>query len=296
MTRQSGEHPSGALKRVAPRRSRAKSPAMTFLRGFDGRVWLPVLLGASACQVPGEDWVAATEVTSTSMGNSATSTLTVGGPATMTSATAVASDSDATTETSTSAGGASSTSDGGSTSGSTSDSVAAITTDAGGGSTTASASDTSSTTGTGGTGGVPEGSLIENGDFSAGETGWELEGDGSVNVSDGEYCMTLDSAGTLHLDWPTEFEPASLEAGASYVFSYVVYYSGEEPTVSVKLGQPVDPYNAFAEGEIDASTSPTTFMQAFDVDADDRAGIRFTIEGPSGSEVCIDNVALLRRS
>lgn len=266
---------------------------ISFLR-FGRRLWLPVLLGASACQVPGEDWVDPSQGTSTAGGNTVTSALTVAGPATTTSTATVTSGGDATIDTVTSGGGGSgSTGDGGassdSTSDTTSDNTSDSTTDAGG-STSDSTTATSSTTGTGG---VPEGSLIDNGDFSGGETGWEIEGDASVDVSSGEYCVTLNNAGTVYVDWPTEFEPASLVAGESYVFSYVVYYTGEAPTVSVKLGQPVEPYNAFAEGEIDASTSPATFMQTFDIDGDDTAGIRFTIDGPSGTEVCLDNVALV---
>lgn len=275
---------------------------MISLLTFDRRLWLPLLLGASACQVPGEDWVDPAQDGMTSGGNTMSGTLTVGGPATTTGTAAVTSGGETTTDTATSGGGSGSNGDGGASSDSTtdttddnttSDSTSDSTTDGSGGSTSDSTTDTSSTTGMGGTGGVPEGSLIDNGDFASGETGWEIEGDASVDVSSGEYCMTLNNAGTVYLDWPTEFEPASLAAGESYVFSYVVYYSGEEASVSVKLGQPVEPYNAFAEGEIDASTSPMRFMQTFDVDANDQAGIRFTIDGPSGSEVCIDNVALV---
>jgi len=268
---------------------------MISLLRFDRGLWLPVLLGAVSCQVPGEDWVAATETTSTSVGNTATNA-SVSGPATTTSPASVT-NGDTTTDTSTGGGGSAATGAGGSTSDgsneSTNDGTSDTTGDSSGGSTSDSTSDTTSTSGMGGTGGVPENSLIDNGDFSEGETGWEIEGDGSVDVSSGEYCVTLNNQGTVYVDWPVEFDPASLTGGESYVFSYVVYYSGDEPNVSVKLGQPVDPYNAFAEGEIDASTTPQTFMQAFDIDADDQAGIRFTIDGPGGTEVCIDNVALV---
>ncbi len=269
---------------------------MFSLLRFDRRLWLPLLLGASACQVPGEDWVDPAQTGSTSGGSTVSNTPTAVGPTTVTSA-ATATSGGGTSDGVTSGGGSGSTGGGGasseSTTDTTSDDTSDSTTDAAGGSASDSTTDTSSTTGMGGTGGVPEGSLIDNGDFSAGETGWEIEGDGSVDVSGGEYCITLNNQGTVHLDWPTEFAPASLAAGSSYVFSYVVYYSGEKPTVSVKLGQPVEPYNAFAEGEIDVSTSPAKFMQSFDMDGDDQAGIRFTIDGPSGSEVCIDNVALV---
>lgn len=271
---------------------------MICLLTFDRRLWLPLLLGAAACQTPGEDWVDPAGALGTDTGTTTNGNLTVGGTPATTGTATVTSGGDTTTNTVTGAGGSGSTGDGNttiaSTSASTSDTTSDSTTSASGGSTSDSTSDTSSsTTGTGGTGGVPEDSLIDNGDFSEGERGWEIEGDANVDASGGEYCMTLNNAGTVHLDWPTEFEPASLQSGTSYVFSYVVYYSGDEPSVSVKLGQPVEPYNAFAEGPIDASTSPMKFMQTFDIDSDDRAGIRFTIDGPSGSTVCIDNVALV---
>jgi len=265
----------------------------------DRRLWLPVLLGATACQVPGEDWVAPTESTSTAAGSPVTSSTTGGGSSTTMGTVTMTSGDETTTDTSTSSGGATSTDgDGGSTSDteSTSDATSDTTSDTTGdstGGTTSDTSDTTSTTGNGGTGGVPENSLIENGDFSQGEAGWELEGDAAVDVSSGAYCMTLNNDGTLHLDWPTEFDPASLEGGNSYVFSYVVYYTGDEPTLSVKLGQPVDPYNAFAEGPIEASTDPQKFTQMFDIDANDSAGIRFTIDAQAGTEVCVDNVALV---
>lgn len=274
---------------------------MISLLTFDRRLWLPLLLGASACQTPGEDWVDPAGALGTSAGTTANGNLTADGTPSTTGTATVTSGGDTTTDSATSGGGSSSTGDGGASSDSTSDTssdstsdaTSDSTTNASGGSTSDSTSDTSSTTGMGGTGGVPEGSLIDNGDFSEGERGWEIEGDANVDVSGGEYCMTLNNAGTVYLDWPTEFEPASLQSGTSYVFSYVVYYSGDEPSVSVKLGQPVEPYNAFAEGPIDASTSPMKFMQTFDMDSDDQAGIRFTIDGPSGSKVCVDNVALV---
>lgn len=272
-------------------------------------MWLSVLLGASACQVPGEDWVDPMEATSAAAGSPVT-TMTVGGTPT-TTGPSVTSAGDTTTDTSTSSGdsggtggtGGATTSNGGTTSDtdtdsdsdsdSTSDTTSDTTGGTGGSGGSDTSSDTTSTTSNGGTGGVPENSLIENGDFADGETGWELEGDASVDVSSGAYCMTLNNDGTLHLDWPTGFDPASLEGGLSYVFSYVVYYTGEEPTVSVKLGQPVDPYNAFAEGPVEASTSPQKFTQMFDIDANDQAGIRFSIDAGAGTEVCVDNVALV---
>lgn len=267
---------------------------MISLLRFDRRLLLPVLLGASACRVPGEDWVDPSAGMSTAGGNTANGTPTVGGTETTantaTTAATVTNGGDTTTDTVTSGGGSGSTSDGGATS--TSDDTSDTTTDGSGGSSSASTNDTS-TTGAGGTGGVPEGSLIDNGDFSDGATGWEIEGNATVDASSGEFCMTLNNQGTVHLDWPTEFEPASLMGGTSYVFSYVVYYSGEKPTVNVKLGQPVEPYNAFAEDTVDVTTSPEKFTQTFDMDADDRAGIRFSVDGQSGTKVCIDNVALV---
>jgi hypothetical protein len=187
-----------------------------------------------------------------------------------------------------SGGSTSSTSDGGATS-DTTETTGDATSETGSDST----SDTTGTTGNGGTGGVDPDSLINNGDFADGEEGWEIEGDASVDASSGEYCMTLNNAGTVYLDWPTEFDPARVASGVTYLFSYIVYYSGEAPTVSVKIGQPVEPYNAFAEGEIDVSTSPEEFMHTFTMDADDQAGLRFTVDGPSGTEVCFDNVALV---
>ena len=270
-------------------------------------MWLPVLLGASACQVPGEDWVDPMGASSTVAGSPVTSATTLGGTPTTMGST-VTSDGDTTTDTATSGGDSGgsggSTSNGGATSDtdtdtdtdsdSTSDTSSDTTGDSSGGTGGSdTSSDTTSTTGNGGTGGVPENSLIENGDFADGESGWELEGDASVDVSSGAYCMTLNNAGTLHLDWPAGFDPASLEAGLSYVFSYVVYYTGEEPSVSVKLGQPVEPYNAFAEGPVEASTSPQKFTQMFDIEANDQAGIRFSIDAGAGTEVCVDNVALV---
>ena len=266
---------------------------MCSLLRYDRRLWLPLtMLGVIACRVPGEDWVAATEGPTTSAaGNTVASTVTSGGPATANNTTNATSGGDDSTDTSGSSGGSTSaTSDGG---GATSD----ANTDTTGDATTETSGDASggatSTTTASGTGGVDPDSLIDNGDFSAGEEGWEIDGDASVDVSSGEYCMTLNNSGTVYLDWPTEFDPARVANGVSYVFSYVVYYSGEAPTVSVKIGQPVEPYNAFAEGDIDVSTSPQTFMHTFTVDSDDQAGLRFTVDGPSGTEVCFDNVALV---
>jgi hypothetical protein len=159
--------------------------------------------------------------------------------------------------------------------------------------TESTTTETSTATTGGGTGGVDPESLITNGDFSQGEANWEFSGDGEVDASTGEYCITFNNAGTAYADWPVDDDPATIEASTSYVLSYQAYYSGSNATVSTKIGQPYDPYAAFAEGDISIGTSLETFMHTFSASSDDQAGIRFTVNGEAGVRVCFDNVQLL---
>src|SRR5690606_32687782 len=207
-------------------------------------------VGVLACQEPGEGWVPpSTEGTVTNASGGSTS----GGPATsdVTSSTASTSgaatatggaDGSSSTSSMTSDGGASSTGGSETTGESTSDSTRTTGSETTGSATTGSATTGSATTGGGGD------SLISNGDFSSGEANWSFTGDGTVDTSSGEYCVTSNSGEELQIGWPADEEPASVQSGASYQFSSTDYYSGgTAPTVGVKLGQAQDPYPAFVE-------------------------------------------------
>lgn len=268
---------------------------MTLLLRLHARALLcaaVALLGFIACQEPGADWVEdASTADSSSASNGVTSSVTTsdGSTDTVTSTEG----SNATTDTSSGTGGSGTTTDGGVTNDSTVEATNDSTSGTNVTTATDTTSDTTSTTGSGGTGGGAGDSLIVNGDFSDGETGWEVSGDGSVDVSSGEYCVTLNNAGTVYTDWPSGVDSTTVRGGESYVFSYRLYYSGSAATVSVKIGQPVDPYNAYAEGAAAVTMSPQTFMQSFTMDSDDQVGIRFTIDGDAGTRVCIDDVRLV---
>lgn len=256
------------------------------------RFWL--LVGsamAPACQEPGGDWVttdvdttvgsASTggPITSDAANSTATSTTTAG-------STAEASASDTTgMGGSTGAGAASSASDAaGNTASTTSDTGS-------GGSTSGSSSGGSG--GSGGGGGSSGDSLIPNGDFSSGESGWGFEGNGSVDTSGGEYCVTFSADGTLRVSWPNGVDAASLSSGASYQLGYQVYYSGSAaPSLTAKVGQAFEPYNPFVEESVSVGTAPMPQVHTFSVQSDEQAGVLFTIDGSSGVRVCFDDVVL----
>jgi len=188
----------------------------------------------------------------------------------------------------TSDGGASSTGGSETTGESTSDSTRTTGSETTGSATTGSATTGSATTGGGGD------SLISNGDFSSGEANWSFTGDGTVDTSSGEYCVTSNSGEELQIGWPADVEPASVQSGVSYQFSYTAYYSGgTAPTVGVKVGQAQDPYAAFVEeASISIGSSAMTFTHDFSMDADDAAGILFRVSGAGGTSVCFDDVTL----
>jgi hypothetical protein len=262
---------------------------------------------STACQTPGEDFQ---ESPTTSSGG-ATSNLAVSSTSSTVSSATTGSDSggaDATSDTTSTVDGAAetSTTEGSATSdstdGSATESSASTESSSSGG---AASTDSAATTGGGGGGGNGS-NLIVNGDFSTAEnpcttddSDWFTEG--TLNWSGADeatcgYCVVLDPGQSGQLNWSgNSGAPPTLDGGTSYRFAFDVWSPEGEaiPTVSAKVGQPVDPYTGFLEEDISVSNSQATQSFNFTMTSSDQAGIAFFLSvGDAWGKVCFDNIVI----
>lgn len=162
-----------------------------------------------------------------------------------------------------------------------------------GGSTSAGAPGTGGAPDNAGGSGPEESNIISNGDFSQDTTGWKLEGGGTMTVTDGALCVTLDSADEVLVGWPPEAsEAALLDGGTSYTLSYRAKSSSSDISVAIKVGHAADPWTTLLEESDSVESSWTALSHTFTPEStDDAAGVVFKMSGATG-EVCFDDVVL----
>jgi hypothetical protein len=155
------------------------------------------------------------------------------------------------------------------------------------------------TGGAGGSGGsTSNGSLIPNGDFENGDTGWSYDdtnGFGIGRVLFGRYCVDKEQ-GTIIVGWPANPADAfGVSEGTSYVFSFDASFTGNYvPTVTAKVGQAVGPYAALFETTISIGLDVQHYSYPFTASFSDAAvGVAFSIASAYTTQVCIDNVTLV---
>ncbi|MBN1605817.1 MAG: carbohydrate binding domain-containing protein [Polyangiaceae bacterium] len=145
-----------------------------------------------------------------------------------------------------------------------------------------------------GTGGSSTaGNLVTNGDFSQGSTGWQLEGSGTLAITDGAACVALESADEVFLGWPPDASSAAkLDGGTRYSLSYRAKSSDSKIGVTTKVGHAADPWTTLMEETDTVGSSWGPFSHSFTPESsDDAAGVVFRMSGASG-EVCFDDVVL----
>ncbi len=139
-------------------------------------------------------------------------------------------------------------------------------------------------------------SLITNGDFSDGNTHWDVErsdgfGNLSVDTEDQTLCLSARGQVNAILGWPDEPSRSLVLPGGRYRFSFRVRGSGVR--LWAKVGHAHEPYTVLFEAEwYSEQTGWHEVAHEFTFDGDDAAGIAFTIELNNGSNVCFDAVAL----
>ena len=157
---------------------------------------------------------------------------------------------------------------------------------------------TSATGGSPGTGGNPANNLIGNGDFSDGQTNWNISENTPTNpgVNNGQLCITLTSGtGEVIVGWGSSTTSASLSAGVNYTLSYQASASAGLSEFDVHIGQAVGSFTLDKDlGNDNIGTSLGTITHMFSLtSADSQAGVAFLIKASGGSStVCIDNVSL----
>lgn len=263
-------------------------------------------LASVACRTPGEGWQESTALDSGGASNAAAASTNAGN--TMSAATSVGGaqatgSSDATS----SVDGSSSTADSSATTttdDSTSDDGSTATTSSTTSSGGASSTETSSTDGSSGDNGS---NLIDNGDFSTSddacmvdESDWSTEGNinnftGVDEVTCG-YCIVMEADDSGQLNWSgNSGVPPTLDAATTYRFAFDVWSPEGEttPTLSAKVGQPVEPYDGFLEEDVSVTNSQTTASFTFTMDTSDAVGIAFFVGSPGAwSKICFDNIVI----
>jgi hypothetical protein len=168
---------------------------------------------------------------------------------------------------------------------------------------------TPATGGTPGTGGTPAtggspgtggstsgGNLITNGDFSNGSTNWGIPNGGtsSSGVNNGAFCVTTSGTGSVIVGWGDSSTSFNLMANVGYTLSYQASASMNLSSFEVHIGQVISPYNVdHQENNDKPGNSLQTFTHNFTVTSGDpQTGLAFVFAGPTGTNVCFDNVSL----
>lgn len=137
-------------------------------------------------------------------------------------------------------------------------------------------------------------SLIPNGDFANGISGWKVEQTGGRSdlTTQAEDALCVESDGDVHftIGWPADAsDSARLERGI-YQLSFRV--QGIEADVNVKVGHAYEPYTALHEFAWKSSHDGWERRVAvFRTDGDDATGLAFFVHLDGGS-VCLDDVKL----
>lgn len=154
-------------------------------------------------------------------------------------------------------------------------------------------------TGEAGSPGLPEGTLISNGDFSAGNADWnltlQLGGAGVSTFTNGHACIQGNPSVAFDFGWPSLASKAFvLEPGVPYTLSFRAV-AGSPFTLIVKLGHVTTPYTAAYLTNTSLTTGWASY--SFNVVAasgDSAAGLVFQGTLLSGNSVCFDDVSLVK--
>lgn len=137
-------------------------------------------------------------------------------------------------------------------------------------------------------------SLITNGDFASGMSGWKVEQTGGRSrlTTEDEDALCVESSGDVDftIGWPAEAsDSATLERGL-YQVSFKV--RGVDAEMSVKVGHAYEPYTALHEFTWSSTRDEwERSVSVFRTDGDSATGLAFFVRLEGGS-VCLDDVKL----
>ncbi|MFW6254936.1 MAG: endo-1,4-beta-xylanase [Chitinivibrionales bacterium] len=142
--------------------------------------------------------------------------------------------------------------------------------------------------------------LVINGTFSAGTNSWSFNnwsGDGAGEVVDGEYQLTVNTAGDNYYDIQVVQSGITLEQEKTYKLVYDAYAS-DDRVLNVNVGMPEDPYTTFlsdvvGETEVNLSTTKQSYSLEFTMEEPtyEDSRVEFSV-GLNTPTVYIDNVSL----
>lgn len=143
--------------------------------------------------------------------------------------------------------------------------------------------------------------LVLNGTFSSGSDYWKFNnwsGSGSGTVVDGEYSITVGSAGENDYDIQVVQPGILLEKDKAYRVTFDAYASAER-ALTVNVGMPEEPWTGFltnilsGESEVNLTMSKQTFCFDFVMEQPtyDNSRIEFSV-GLNTPTVFVDNVSL----
>jgi hypothetical protein len=153
----------------------------------------------------------------------------------------------------------------------------------------------------GGSGGSGGPNLIDNGNFSNGDTNWKViinSGNTTDNhtVMNNQFCLSVNSGSNVTIGWGNTASPLMLSTGINYTFAFKASASPAAGTFHSKVGQAVQPYATDEEqDETGVGTSLTPFSHMFTVTTPDtNTGIAFVVNGPGqgSSMVCVSDVSI----
>jgi hypothetical protein len=141
--------------------------------------------------------------------------------------------------------------------------------------------------------------LITNGDFSQGDSNWQLtyhNASGALLSTSREFCIQpSDYALSITLGWPKA--PAAgitLVPGATYTFSYSAK-SIFALTITAKIGEVTTPYTAALAADDIVDSSMPTFVHRFTAPSSLRAiGVAFDANISGDNFLCIYDVSLTK--
>lgn len=141
--------------------------------------------------------------------------------------------------------------------------------------------------------------LVVNGTFSGAEpwafNNWGGTGDGTVE--NGEYKITISSAGDNYYDLQVVQSGITLEKGKAYRLIFDASASAER-VMNVNVGMPADPYTSFLTSfngirDVDLTATKKTYSLDFNMEAETYSDSRIEFSvGTSTPTVNIDNVSL----
>lgn len=150
----------------------------------------------------------------------------------------------------------------------------------------------------------PASNLLSASNFDDGKsvpwtTSFSAPADGSADVKNGAYCVTVTNKGVKRWDAQFRHREMVIQRGHTYTISFKAWASA--PTKArPKVGMSGPPYAEYWSSPIDISTTPQTYVGKFTMlakDDDPTAELAFHIGGdmavaPTPFEICIDDIHL----